>query len=344
MVESNLFKITLAAPGNDPKINGLYFLGLGERPNNRFKRLVFSQYKALFALRKINADIWHIHDPELLLFASILLLFRKKVIWDSHEDYFKQFELNSEYRLYIPKIIRSFASLLIIKLLKYVDLHATGIIGATEIIQSRYSNKNSVVVGNEARVEDFINLNPNFENMKVLFVGSMSDTHCFSEVVKAISRIQNLSLIVAGQEDENLLNWSTEILGNRITHFGWANRSKIYELISMSTIGIVTYQNLPTYNESRPTKMFEFLMSGLPIVASPIMPNVQILQASSGGIVSGGYNSKDFEKSLMQVISSKEIWTSMSVNGRKWAQENASWAPSERNLINLYKKFLIHDV
>jgi glycosyltransferase involved in cell wall biosynthesis len=289
---------------------------------------------------KVKADIWHIHDPELLFFAIVLILLRKKVVWDSHEDYFQQFAVESDYRAYLPKIMRRVVSKIILGLLKAIDSHAFGIIAATEVIQSKYSNPNCVVVGNEARSEDFENLQPNFENQTVLFIGSMSESHCFPEVVKAISRIGELNLVIAGQANEKLLAWSEELLGERVKYLGWANRKIIFDLISRSTIGMVTYQNLPTYNESRPTKLFEFLMSGLPIVASPIKPNIIFLQESFGGITSSGFESSDFEKSLRQVISSKDVWLEMSRSGKVWARANANWDSSEKNLLNFYHKLL----
>jgi glycosyltransferase involved in cell wall biosynthesis len=340
LLELSSLKVTLAAPGRDPGIKGLSFLGLGNRPSSRFKRIFYSQYKAIQTLVKVKADIWHIHDPELLLFAICLILLRKKVVWDSHEDYFQQFAVDSEYRSYVPKIIRRLLSKIILGLLKVIDSQASGIIAATEVIQRKYLNANCVVVGNEARSEDFENLQPNFENQTVLFIGSMNESHCFPEVVKAVSRIVELNLVIAGEGNKDLLTWSKQLLGDRVTFVGWANREMIFDLISKSTIGMVTYQNLPTYNESRPTKLFEFLMSGLPIVASPIKPNVFFLQESLGGITSSGFKSSDFEKTLRQAISSKDSWLEMSENGKAWARANASWEASEKNLLALYRKLI----
>ena len=264
----------------------------------------------------------------------------KKVIWDSHEDYFKQFQMSTDYRTYLPKIVRNLVSNFMLKCLKYIDKNAAGIIASTEVIQRTYKNQNTTIVGNEARREDFQNLSPNFESRKVLFVGSMSEAHCFSAVVRAVSNIDGLELIIAGNADQSLLLKSQAILGDRLSFVGWASRNQLLKLISSSTVGMVTYQSSPTYNDSQPTKLFEFLMSGLPVVASPITPNLLTLKESKGGILSGGFDWQDFEISLREMMSSKEAWHNFSKNGKKWAVKNANWENSEKNLLLIYKSVL----
>jgi glycosyltransferase involved in cell wall biosynthesis len=331
--------LTLAAPGSDPGHQKLEFFPLGERPNSRLKRIFFSQLKAGKAILSVRAQIWHLHDPELLAIAAILILFRRKVIWDAHEDYFVQFSLHSHYRTYLPKIFRKSLSAVILALLKFVDRNAVGVIAATESIQNKYENSNCVVIGNEARAEEFESAKPRFSSNKLLFLGSTTDTHCFQQTVDAVYSFKKLELIVAGSSiDSDIARNTKQLLGDRVTFIGWANRNQLLDLISDSVGGMVTYQNLPTYNEGEPTKLFEFLMSGLPIVATPIKPNTHYLELSGGGLVSKGFESSDLRESLEKLLGSEEEWTSMSQKGRAWAYENASWRKSESKLISFYEQ------
>jgi glycosyltransferase involved in cell wall biosynthesis len=335
----SIHNIILAAPGSNPNLAGIGFLSLGDRPNNRIRRLFYSQYKAAYAFTKIKAQVWHIHDPELLPIAVILILLRRKIIWDSHEDYFQQFDLNSEYRTYLPRFLKRVVSEIALFFLRFIDRHAAGIIAATEKIKISYSNLNTEVVGNEARIEEFLHAKAKFENRKLLFIGSLSQDHCFPEIVTAISNIENLELIVAGNcNDEEMFQKSKEILGAKLTYFGWVSRSQLLELISQSSLGLVTYKNTPTYNESRPTKLFEFLMSGLPVVGTPIKPVEFFLGESQGGIVSKGFESQDIESAIREMLNSKSVWTQKSRAGKTWAVKNASWEGSEKRLLKVYEQ------
>src|SRR5699024_10732847 len=51
---------------------------------------------------KLNADVYHIHDPELLLITSGLKKTGAKVIYDMHEDYYTSIMQKS----YIPRLFR----------------------------------------------------------------------------------------------------------------------------------------------------------------------------------------------------------------------------------------------
>ncbi len=333
--------MTLAAPGKDPELLGVEFFSVGNRPNNRLLRLFYCQIAATRTILSVRAQIWHLHDPELLPIAAILIMLKRKVIWDAHEDYYLQFKLYSQYRTYLPRIFRKFLSLVTLSILKYVDNKAAGIVAATDTIKSKYKNLNCVVIGNEARVEEFENANPCFVNNKVLFLGSTTETHCFQQTVDAILSLENLQLIVAGSAvDSQTASYSKKLLGNRITFFGWANRSELLDLISESVIGMVTYQDLPTYNEAEPTKLFEFLMSGLPIVATPINPSKHYLELSGGGVVSEGFEGRDLREAIQKLLASEKAWSKMSKNGKAWAKENANWDKSEDQLFSFYSKLV----
>jgi glycosyltransferase involved in cell wall biosynthesis len=320
---------------------GIEFFSLGNRPNNRLLRLFYSQIAATRTILSVRAQIWHLHDPELLPIAAILILLRRKVIWDAHEDYYLQFKLYSQYRTYLPKIFRKFLSFLTLSILNFVDNNAAGVVTATKTIKNSYKNINCVVIGNEARVEEFEKANPSFSSNKVLFLGSTTEAHCFQQTVDAILDLENLQLIVAGTAvDSQSISDSKKLLGNRITFFGWANRSELLDLVSESVMGIVTYQDLPTYNEAEPTKLFEFLMSGLPIVATPVKPSKHYLELSGGGVISKGFMAKDLREAIQKLLVSEKAWSKMSKDGKVWAKENASWDKSEAQLFSFYSKLV----
>lgn len=333
--------LTLAAPGKAPAQIKIKFFSLGNRPNSRVMRLFFSQIRASKAILRVRAQIWHIHDPELLAIAAILILLKRKVIWDAHEDYYFQFKFYSFFRTYIPPILQKVLSVVILTLLKYVDYNAMGVIAATEAIRITYSNTNCIVVGNEARPEEFENARPCFANNKVLFIGSATDAHCFQETVEAVASLEKLELIITDSAiNPDVVKKSKQLLGDRISFVGRANRFELLNLISDSVVGMVTYQNLPTYNESEPTKLFEFLMSGLPIVATPIKPNRQYLELSGGGIVSKGFEAANLKQALEEILASEVEWSKMSKQGRAWARENATWSKSEAKLISFYSRLV----
>ena len=75
---------------------------MGEVPKSRLKRILFFTKKIYKAALKLDSDIYHIHDPELLPTAAKLAKRGKIVIFDSHENVTGQIE----EKTYIPKLFR----------------------------------------------------------------------------------------------------------------------------------------------------------------------------------------------------------------------------------------------
>src|SRR5690606_690624 len=73
---------------------------------NRFQRMLFNSYKLYKVAKNIKADIYHIHDPELLPYALLLKKSYNKVVFDSHEFY----KIQIQKKEYIPSYLRGIIS------------------------------------------------------------------------------------------------------------------------------------------------------------------------------------------------------------------------------------------
>jgi glycosyltransferase involved in cell wall biosynthesis len=332
------FGVILIAHGEMPSYDRILHVPLGEIPKSRIGRMVKSQVVSIRSLLKIKADLWHIHDPELLLFGSLLVLLKRKVIWDAHEDYYLQFKQSDKHRTYIPKYLRNGSRKMIFGLLSFLDKRAIAVISATNSISDTYQNKNKVVVGNEARIEDFELCNPQYVNNRVLFTGAADQSQCFLEVVRAISNIDNLVLTLAGvKPSPNDWAIAKNELGERLIYLGWLNRLELSDAISKSKIGLLTYSDHETNRTNAPNKRFEFSAGGLPCVATPTESNQKWAAESSGAIVADGFTAADISKALNTLNDSELLWQKTSISSREWSREFGSWTNSEIELLNVYK-------
>ncbi len=55
--------------------------------------MIVSQYRAIGMALRANADLYHLHDPELLPGGILLRLLGKRVVFDIHEDLPKQIRI-----------------------------------------------------------------------------------------------------------------------------------------------------------------------------------------------------------------------------------------------------------
>ena len=273
--------------------------------------------------------------------ALKLARFGARVIWDAHEDYAAQFTENGS-KSWVPGPARGLVRAGFELILMAVDRTAVGVVAATPTIAARYTNRNTVVVGNEARLEDFSSCAPDFDARRCLFIGIPGPGHLFLETVEAIEGLPGVSLAVAGRRpDSTVWRQAKSTLGARIEHLGWLSREGLAREFSASTIGLATDASLGAYLDEKasPTKVFEFLAGGLPIVGTPT-PSVAKLLRDSSGERSKGFSSEDLRDAIAITLREREAWRSLSLAGRDWIYRNAGWGPSEERLLGLYTRVL----
>ena len=337
------FDILIAAPGNFVTDSGIKHVRLPFARNNRFLRILLSQFFAVYAVIRVRPILLHLHDPELLLVGILAReILRIEVVWDAHEDYWGQLEKSDSAKAWIPNAIRPAVSKLLMLTLNKADNSLSAVIGATSGICLRYRNQNTILVGNEARLEDFMYSKPNFESANILFTGSFSDAACFPEVVDALIIQPKLHLLLAGRSAPR--NWSEiqKKLGSRAQYVGWLSREDLSKVISICCLGLVTYADSYATFDNAPTKYFEFAASGLPVVATPTQSNLARITRARNGVLASGYSAVAISDAISLALSSRTEWNAWSENGRTWVQSHGNWKQSEGRLIDLYTKLLVN--
>lgn len=332
--------LLLAGPGELPPHPACTLVSLPSPFQNRILRFLQSQFIAIRIGLKYRPDLLHLHDPELLLFGLLMSrVFKQKVIWDAHEDYVAQ--ILEGTKPWIPKNVQVFIANLLRWLLRQVDKYFAGIIGATDFICSLYANPNTILVGNEARISDFNDANPDLSSNQVLFTGAQNESSLFLEVVKAVAELKHVRLAVAGRRsNEGLWAEAEAILGERLIGLGYLSPQGLVEAISNSALGMVTYRFQEFQETSSPTKFFEFAAAGLPIVATPIAANASLVNQAGNGLLTDGFTSVDLAKAISSAFSDRSQLNRWSSSGRIWSHSNGNWSLSESRLLSAYSVLL----
>jgi len=340
LAELDLYDVTLAAPGHMPKVEGVAHIPLTETPSRRMLRFLAGHRRGTAISRALTVDIWHIHDPELLPTAISLAKRGECVIWDAHEDYWQLFSQPGA-KDWVPPAAFRVVSRATGTLLRLADKNVSAVIAATPQIQRRYSNPRTVLVGNEARIEDFAGCVPTFESRRVLFTGPLNDGQSFWSVVEAVSAIPECVLLVAGYPpDPSAWLRVTQILGPRARHLGRLDRAGLREAISQSSLGFCTYADQIAHQTNRPNKLYEFAAAGLPVVATPTESNISLLTDSRAGLIASGFDFESIRLAVMEAWLNSKRWQEWSSNGIAWSKDQGSWTQSANRLVDLYSDLI----
>lgn len=321
---------------------GITIISTGYRPNNRVDRIINSKRKMFEVAIKTEADIYHLHDPELLQIALKLKKNGGKVIFDSHEDVPSQI-LGKHW---IPKIFRNAVSKIYSKYERYVLTKLDAVISVTPHLTERLIklNKNVVEVTNYPRIESKEPVSNNRQRA-VCFAGSISPQWMHEHIVNAVEKIGNIKYFLCGLGSNDYLTKLKALNGwNQVEYLGKIPHSEVQEIYNQAMVGmaVASYNknvkgNLGTLGN---TKLFEIMMAGLPVICTDFILWEKIIDDCQCGICVKPDNVEEIASSIRYLLDNPDVAKQMGENGRRAVVEKYNWGVEEKKLIKLYQDLL----
>lgn len=321
--------------------NNVKILDVG-KSNGRIGRIFCTTKAILKKALEIDADIYHLHDPELIPIGLKLKSKGKKVIFDAHEDLPNQ--IKSKH--YLNESSKKVLSFLVTNYEKYACSKFDAIVAATPFIRDKFLkiNKNSVDINNYPKLEEFELSDNNYQKeLQVCYVGGISEVRGINEMVTAIDLANaNVKLVMAGNFVDSNLEAQVKALNgwNKIDFLGYLDREGIKNTISSSIAGLVVLNPTNSYLDSLPVKMFEYMAAGVPVIASNFPLWKTIVEETDSGICVNPLDAKEIAKAIDFLINNSEVAERMGNNGKKLVNEKFNWRVEEEKLFKLYTDVL----
>jgi len=338
------YDVTLIAQHDgNTVVEGVRVIGL-PRPRNRLSRIFGLAWQAFRLALYQRADIYHFHDPELLLIGVLLKLFtRAKVIYDVHEDVPQQ--ILTKY--WIPRPLRKPLSVVFNAFEKLLAQMLDAVVAATEGIADKFRAHNPVVVHNYPDLKMVPNSSaPKEKNEKVLvYVGGISKLRGAVEMVRALEyleHVKDLRLDLIGRFEPLGLKKELQALPGyrRVRYLGWLQPKDIYKHLQTADIGLVCLHPDPRYVVGWPVKLFEYMAAGLPVIASNFPLWQEIVEGNNCGICVDPLNPKAIAEAIEYLVTHSEEARKMGENGRRAVMEKYNWEREGEKLIKLYEELL----
>ena len=325
--------------GNENK-DGVNFFDVGQKSKHRLIRFIVTTNKVYKEALKLNADIYHFHDPELMFFAYLLKLKGKKVIYDVHEDLPRQLLCKP----YLSNVSKKPLSFFIEKMENYFASRYTAVVTATSFIKDRFIKINceTIDVNNFPVLSEFEDFSKKAKQDEICYVGGLSEVRGIYEIIESLNFLNSLRLNLAGSFNDSSFEKKTKAQSSwsKVNELGFIDRNGIKEVYSKSKIGLVTLHPVINYVNALPVKMFEYMASGLAVIASDIPLWKEIIEESKCGVCVNPLNPKDIANAVNEMIQNPEALREMGANGRKAIVQKYNWSNEDKKLLMLYRKIL----
>ncbi len=311
---------------------------------NRLMRMIRQPLKMFSHVRKKKPRIVHIHDPELIPMALLLKILGHKIVYDVHENLPQQ--ILSKHWIASP-LRKPIASM--VNIFEQLTARAfNAIVAATPTIAKNFPAKKTIVVQNFPLQSEFnTQTGPPYKQrpLSIAYIGGITKVRGAIEMIKSLdhlSDIQNLKLHLAGKIDpmplrqqlSNMPGWT-----NVIDH-GFVGRNEVTNILGQVRAGLVLLHPTPAYLDSLPVKMFEYMASGLPVIASDFPLWRKIIEETRCGLLVDPSKPDEIAQAIRWIIKNPDEAMMMGERGRESIATTYNWRIEAEKLFTLYEKLL----
>lgn len=327
--------------GDEHCDNGVRILDVG-RWGGRLGRMIKATRLVKARALALNADLYHLHDPELMPVGLALKRHGKKVVFDFHEDVPKQLLSKPYLNRWVLRLI----SAVFAKYERVVTPRFDAIVGATPAIAEKFRGtaKRLANINNFPQIGELESELP-WESKadEIAYVGAISAIRGIGPLVQSLDRTRSGAKLnlVGGFGDKAFEAVVKDSAGWRNVHDrGFQDRTGVRDVLARSVAGVVTFLPMPNHVDAQPNKMFEYMSAGIPVIASDFPLWRDIILGHDCGLCVDPDDPDAIAAAIDALISDRERAEQMGRNGRTAVQEVFNWAVEEKKLLQLYTDIL----
>ena len=341
--------VLLVQDGNGDAIEAggsVRIIDTGPPPGGRLARMTLGGWRMGRAVRRLRPQVVHFHDPELMIPGLVLKCLGCRVIYDVHEDLPRQ--VLAKY--WIPAAARRPVSW-ILSVMEWLAARVfDAIVPAEPKIAGRFPPQKTTLVQNFPNPDELVSTgSPPYRERPPHFayIGGISAIRGIHEMINAINTSggdegQDIRLHLAGAvQPAGLLAEIQALAGwQQVDFHGWADRAQVAEILGSVRAGLAILHPTPKYLDAYPTKMFEYMSVGLPVIVSDFPLWRRIVDDAGCGLPVDPMDPQAIARAMQWILDHPAEAEAMGRRGRAAVEKDYNWETEAEKLVTLYKKLL----
>ncbi|MEZ5079169.1 MAG: glycosyltransferase [Thermoleophilia bacterium] len=307
-------------------------LGLAT-PARRIAR-VAAGWRLVRAAARRNADLYHVHDPELLP-AALWLAHRTgaPVVYDVHEYLHETVRT----KRWLPGPVRRPLAWIAGSLEHHLAARTDGVVGVNGDLAARIAMAGAPVVTSVTNAPWSAGFPPPAAagSATVLYVGGLGPQRGLPLMLDAFPRVAapEARLVLAGPGDPGTLP-------ERVSHLGVVDHSEVAGLLADAAVAWIPLRDHGNYARAVPTKLVEAMAAARPVVASDFGRMALVVRAAGCGILVPDDDPAAHAAAIDRLLRDPEEAERMGSAGRRAFEAGLTFETQADRLTDFYAEIL----
>lgn len=308
----------------------------------RLARALFGSLSAWRIARSLRADVYHIHDPELLPVACLLKFGGAKVVYDSHEH----FRSHVLIKGWIAPPLRPVVGWLAGVVEDFVVRRIDGVITTSGPIAASFPPEKTVLVRNFPRRSQVCTRQPAMNDgaiRRVAYIGMISEQRCARELIEAMALMPEelqIRLSLAGRiEPAGLAEELRRMPGwSKVDYLGEIAFREINGVLAGAIAGIAICAPRVNYMNALSTKVFDYMAASVPVISSGFPAWREVTEPYDCTIFVNGMAPREIADAIVKLASDPHMADAMGARGQEAVKDHINWENEFQALVKLYER------
>ncbi len=318
-------------------------------PKVRSRIFRFLKISVVFVMAmRLKADIYHLHNPDMIPVALLLKLSGKRVIYDTHEDFAQRVLM----RDWIPGWIRPIAARLVAIGESVVGRVADASVATQEAVRTRLGER-AVLIENLPNtqgplVDEAYALSHGIDRgdeLRLIYVGGIDRARGLDVMIDAMADLNALGMkarlwLIGFGNDAEIRSSLGRPGGAYVDYLGKLPQAQAFAFMIKADIGLATILDVGDHAQTSANKLYEYIVFGLPVVASDFPRWRQSLPDSPALVFVPAGDAASVTIAVRTIAAMPNRGKTHITPAREHLRERHSWELESLKLLHLYSRLL----